>query len=430
MLDAVHSPPLPNVRWNFVLNVLDGAFFSLGLSFASATTVLPVFVQRLGGSDVAVGLIPVVWAVGLNLPQLLIANHAQQVHSKKRLLLTTALLQRLPWLLLAAGTFLFVGEASPALGLGLFFTAFALAAVGGSLNMPVWFDLVAKVTPVRMRGRLFAVRAVVGAVLGILGGLGVTWVLDAVAYPMNFALLFALGFAAMMVSYVALVLLREGERVVPRRRIEYGLFLRLLPRILRRNRNYRNFLIGDALFVTASVAGAFFTVDALARFGLPESYAGRFTIVMAAASVVAGPLFGVLGDRYGHRLNLFLGAVATVLASVFALIAPSAEVYLLVFVLSAVVLVLRSISRLPIVAELCDEADRPTYVALSNVLTAPFALAGVLAGWVAGRFGYDAVFIGTAVVGAVAAYWMLERVREPRDGPLHPPSILQTARHA
>jgi MFS family permease len=422
--EAAPSATIPNVRWNFTLNVLDGAFYSFGLSFASAATVLPVFVQRLGGSDVAVGMIPVVWALGLNLPQLLIANHAQQVRSKKRLLLTTALIQRLPWLLLAVGTLLFVRGASPSFGLALFFTAFALAAVGGSLNMPVWFDFVAKVTPVRMRGRLFAVRAVVGSVLGIVGGLGVTWVLGAVAYPLNFGLLFAMAFAAMMVSYVALVLLREGERVVPHRRVEYGLFLRLLPRILRHNQNYRNFLVGDALLVTAGVASAFFTVDALARFGLPESHAGRFTIVMAAASVVAGPLFGYLGDRYGHRLNLFLGAVTTVLTSLLALFAPSAAVYTLVFVLAACTLVLRSISRLPIVAELCVEAERPTYVALSNVLTAPFALAGVLAGWAAGRFGYDVVFVGTAAVGAVAAYWMLERVREPRAEPVPPPSFL------
>ena len=292
--------------------------------------------------------------------------------------------------------------------------------------MPVWFDFVAKVTPVRMRGRLFAVRAVVGSLLGIVGGLVVTRVLDAVAYPLNFVLLFGLAFAAMMMSYGALTLLKEGERAVPRRRIEYGLFLRLLPRILRRQRNYRNFLIGDALFVMASVSSAFFTVDALAQFGLPESYAGRFTIVMAAASVVASPLFGYLGDHRGHRLNLVLGAAMAAMASVLALVAPSVEVYLLVFVLSAFTLILRSISRLPIVAELCDEADRPTYVALSNALTAPFALAGVAAGWVAGRFGYDAVFAGTAVLGAVAAYWMLEHVREPREDAARPPSILHT----
>ncbi len=426
MADAAPSATVPHVRWNFTLNVLDGALFSFGLSFASAATVLPVFVQRLGGSDVAVGLIPVVWAVGLNLPQLLIANYAQQVASKKRLLLVTSLVQRLPWLLLAAGTVLVVrGGASPA-GLALFFTAFALAAVGGSINMPVWFDFVAKVTPVRMRGRLFAVRAVVGSLLGIVGGLGVTWVLDAVAYPFNFALLFGLAFVAMMASYGTLTLLREGERDVPRRRIEYGLFLRLLPRILRRNRNYRNFLIGDALFVVASVSSAFFTVDAIAQFGLPESVAGRFTVVMASASVVASPLFGYLGDRHGHRLNLVLGAGMAAMASVLALVAQSAEVYLIVFALSAFTVVLRSISRLPIVAELCAEADRPTYVALSNALTAPFALAGVAAGWVAGRFGYDAVFAGTAAVGAVAAYWMLEYVREPRDADARPPSILHT----
>lgn len=426
MADPVQSVTVPHVRWNFNLNVLDGAFFSFGLSFASAATVLPVFVQRLGGSTVAVGLIPVVWAVGLNLPQLLIANHAQQVSSKKRLLLVTAMIQRLPWLLLAVGTLLVVDGVHSTVGLVVFFVAFGLAAVGGSLNMPVWFDFVAKVTPVRMRGRLFAVRTIVGSLFGIVGGLGVAWVLDAVVYPLNFALLFGLAFVAMIVSYGALMLLKEGERDVPRRRIEYGVFLRLLPRILRRQRNYRNFLIGDALFVMSSVSSAFFTVDAIAQFGLPESYAGRFTIVMAAASVVASPLFGYLGDHRGHRLNLVLGAALAAMASALALVAPSAEVYMLAFVLSAFTLVLRSISRLPIVAELCAEEDRPTYVALSNVLTAPFALAGVAAGWVAGRFGYDAVFAGTAVVGALAAYWMLEYVREPRGDTPRPPSILPT----
>jgi hypothetical protein len=47
------------VRRNFVLNVCDGAFFIFGLSFASRTSVLPLFVKRIGGDNLAVGLIPV-----------------------------------------------------------------------------------------------------------------------------------------------------------------------------------------------------------------------------------------------------------------------------------------------------------------------------------------------------------------------------------
>ena len=41
-----------------------GAIFSLAMSFVSLQTVLPVFVKKIGGSNVAVGLIPVLWASG------------------------------------------------------------------------------------------------------------------------------------------------------------------------------------------------------------------------------------------------------------------------------------------------------------------------------------------------------------------------------
>ena len=405
----------PDVRWNFALNVLDGALFSFGLGFASVATVLPVFVQRLGGGALAIGLIPVVWAVGMSLPQVLVANRVQQVAHRKGLLLGTALVQRLPWLLLAVGTWWWVDGAGADVGLALFFGAFALAALGGSLSVPVWFDVVAAVTPERVRGRLFAVRTVVGSVLAVGAGWAAALVLDRVPYPQSFAVLFGLAFVAMMGSWAALALLHVERRAIPRRRVALGLFLRRLPRLLRRQRNYRNVLVGDALVVTASVASAFFAVDAIARFGLPLSAAGLFTVVAAGASVVAAPVLGHLGDRWGHRRGLVLGAAAAALAPALALVAPSAGVYLVVFALSAVSLVARSVSRLPILAELSAEADRPTYVALGNALTAPFALAGVAAGWVASRYGYDAVFAGTAAVGAVAAYWMLEHVREPRD---------------
>ncbi|MCB0152903.1 MAG: hypothetical protein KDE01_35265, partial [Caldilineaceae bacterium] len=34
-------------RWNFTMNLLDGAFFWFSLSFISATTILPLFISKL-----------------------------------------------------------------------------------------------------------------------------------------------------------------------------------------------------------------------------------------------------------------------------------------------------------------------------------------------------------------------------------------------
>jgi MFS family permease len=407
---------IPHVGHNFTINVLDGAIFAFGMNLASRTTVLPIFVQKLGGSNVAIGMLPVLWVIGFNMPQLFIANHARQVRSKKRLVLQTGLVQRLPWLVLATLTVGVIWHVPPVWGLTLFFTLFAAAAVGGSLNLPGWFDLVAKLTPVRMRGRLFALRAVLGGILGMLAGHVVGTVLDGPDAAQGFAMLFGLAFAATMVSYGLLTRIKEEAPPLPPRRIDYRVFLRQLPRILKKDRNYRNFLVGDTLLISALMAEAFFAVYALQRFALTDAAIGTFIMVLTASAAVGSLIFGYLADRYGHRINLVIAAGATFLACMAALFAPTPELYLIVFVGSSFAMGLPAISRLPIIAELCTEEDRPTYVALTNAITAPFALTGLLAGLIADRLGYEPLFVVTAFVAFAAMVWILTMVREPRNG--------------
>lgn len=406
--------PPPIVRRNFILNVFDGAVFAFGLAFAARTTVLPVFVKNIGGGSIAISLIPVLWVLGFNLPQIAIANYTGRVSPKKPLLLKTALLQRMPWLILAVATFTWMEALSAAVALPLFFVLFALAAVGGSVNLPVWFDIVSKVTPVRMRGRMFALRAVAGGVLGILAGWIVERVLATWSFPDNFGLLFGLAFGAMMISYVFLVLLVEGDRDIPKERVPYRAYLMSLPAILRREVNFRNFLIGESLLIAATMVEAFFVVDAIESLSLPERYAGLFTIVLMSSMVVGTLLFGYLADQWGHRMNLVLSSGWMMVACAAALLAESVLVYSIAFVAAALTLGLRTISRLPIIAELCREEDRPTFVALSNVLTAPFVLAGVAGGWMANVYGYDVVFVGAGLLSLAACIWFGAMVEEPR----------------
>lgn len=402
------------VRRNFVLNVVDGAVFTFGLGFASRSTVLPVFVKNIGGDSIAISLIPVLWILGFNLPQIVIANYTGRISPKKPLLLKTGLAQRLPWLLMAIVTFTLIDRLSPAIALPLFFILLTLAAAGGSLNLPVWFDIVSKITPVRMRGRMFALRTVLGGMLGILAGWIVERVLATWGFPDAFGLLFVLAFGAIMISYIFITLLEEGDRPLPKKRVRYRTYLRSLPAILRRETNFRNFLIGESLLVAATMVEAFFAVDAIESLNLPVSYAGRFTIVVMASMIVGTLVFGYIADRWGHRINLVLAAAWMVVGCAAALLAQSVEVYYMAFAASALTLGLRTISRLPIVAELCREDDRPTFVALTNVVTAPFVLAGIAGGYLANVHGYDAVFISAGLISLAACLWFGLVVKEPR----------------
>jgi MFS family permease len=406
-------------RWNFFANVMDGTFFAFGLSFVSQQAILPVIVKNIGGGNIAVGLIPVVWTLGFNFPQMLIVPLARRTLGKKPLFLKTALIQRFPWLLLMLASYFVFDQVPADLGLLVFFLLFGLAAVGGSLNLPVWFDLIAKLTPVKQRGRLFGIRSIMGALLGIAGGTIAGEVLGRLTAPLSYTVLFGLALSALMTSYLFLLTLREpavvsvsSEQPAPHR-----------PRameILRSNRNLRRFLVADALQVSSTMGIAFFAVHALSRFSLDDASAGTFTAIMMGSMIAGSLLFGPLADRYGHKLNLLVAALATLVSAVMALISPTPLVYSTVFVGVALSTGLVNISRLPLIAELAGETDRSAVIAVSNMCTSPFVFWGVLGGVIADAAGYEWVFVLAAVFALAALLWLALRVTEPRQAPVYP----------
>ena len=403
------------LRQNLVSNIVDGAMYAFGIGFVSLQTVVPVMVKHISDSNFAVGLVPVLWTAGFNFPQIFIANHAERFPFKMRLFLQTAFLQRVPWLLLALSSFFLLGRLSSSAGTVLFLSLYTLAAVTGSLCFPIWFDLIAKLTPVELRGRLFAARNLLGGVLGILAGVVVEVVLAEIEYPVSYGVLFIIAFLFMGVSFWALTRLREETPSAVPEEINILAYYRNLPRILKGQKNFRNFLISDALLIAATMAGAFYAVHAIDKFSLNDASAGTFTIAIMCSTIVGNMFFGYIADHYGHKVNLVLSAASTALSCFMALLAPSQVLYLIVFMGMAFQIGLSGISRLSIVAELCSEEERPTYVALTNLVTSPFVLFGLIAGGIASRFGYDAVFLIAGLLAVGSALWMAFRVEEPRN---------------
>ena len=389
--------------------------YAFGIAFVSLQTVVPVMVKHISDSNVAVGLVPVLWTAGFNFPQIFIANRAERFPFKMRLFLQTAFLQRIPWIMLALLSFFLLGQLSSSAGVLLFFVLFTLAAVTGSLCFPIWFDLIAKLTPVDLRGRLFAARNLLGGVLGVFAGWVVEEVLAGIDYPSSYGVLFSIGSIFMAVSYWSLTRLKEEAPSAVSGEIHILEYYRNLPRILRGQKNFRNFLISDALLIAATMAGAFYAVHAIEKFSLSDASAGSFTMVMMCSMIVGNMFFGYIADHYGHKVNLVLSAASTAVSCFMALLAPSQGIYMIVFVGMAFQIGLSGISRLSIVAELCSEEERPTYVALTNLVTSPFVLFGLIAGGIASRFGYDAVFFLAGLLALASALWMAFRVEEPRD---------------
>jgi MFS family permease len=427
------------MRWNFLVLGADIAFFSLGLSISSAYAVLPLFVHHLTSSNVVVALIPAVRALGQFGPQLFVAPLTERRERALPLILRLTILERVPYLLLAVGTLLLVGR-SAGLLLVLFFVMLFLALAGSGLCSPPWLDMIARSIPGGWIGRFFGLWTGIGGLLGIGGAAVAAAILARVAWPLNFAICFALTFVTFIVSYVLLALGREPVRELPQapepsrrgQAAARGHAVRALPRgarwrremreqiraiwgLLREDGGLRRLIAGNALAAVATMAGALFAVAALRRGGLTDAEVGVESTILFVGSTAGYFLWGAIGDRYGHRTVLVWGAVCAAASALLALWAHGFAIYALVFLLLGLNLAAVTLAGFTFITEFGPVERRPTYIALSSVAYAPFAVgAPIVGGWLADAWGYAPVFALSALAGAAAVVVYQWLVPDPR----------------
>ncbi len=404
------------LRSNIRAHILDGSLFLFAMSFISVNTILPVFIQQIGGGAIAIGSVPVIWTIGLNLPQAILIRFTHPVGQIQPAVLRYGLLHRSSFLVIGIVTLAVVGRIPATLSVPLLLTLIFLAAVTGSLGVPPWFHLFSKTTPVDLRGKLLAFRQLCGSSLGILGGFIVTAILSILSFPLNFASLFVLAFLLMMCSFYYLTVLAEPESEPVKQTPERsGSIVNRARVIFERDKIFRNFLLADAFTLMSMTASSFYAVYAIQEFNLIPSFAGTFTVIVMASMAAGNIVFGFLPDAFGHKWNLMLLAGASAAASLVAATAGNVLVYGLAFFFMAWTLSIQGISRLSFVAELCSESDRPVYIALLNSMTAPTVAVGIFFGWVAREYGFPLMFGLSFTFGLLAVLWLYFAVPDPRS---------------
>jgi len=89
-------------------------------------------------------------------------------------------------------------------------------------------------------------------------------------------------------------------------------------------------------------------------------------------------------------------------------------VFVLAFILSAIANKGYWLGYMNYLLEISPEDRRPSYQAFMGVLSAPFTLAPLLAGWLAEHVSFQATFASGVLFGA-GVYALLMRLREPRE---------------
>jgi MFS family permease len=411
---AVSSFVAKHLRHNLVMLASDYGFFGLGMTFASLATIAPAFAERLGASNLVIGMIPAVVTVGYALPPLFTANLTERMPRNLRFLLTWTTLERLPYLLLALGAY-FLALESPGLTLALLLVCLALVSgVGGALT-PAWLALISKVVPTSYRGRLFAFGSSLSALLGLGGSALVGYFLSAYPFPLGYTLAFGTGFLCLVISFVFLAFVREPAVAVTRPHLGFREYVGRMPEVLSRNRSFTWYLVCRMLGYLGQMSGGFYTVYALRILGATELDVALFTFIFLAGQLIANIIFGYVADHVGHKPVLVAGAIAMAASSLVAMGSQGVQGIYVVFVCYAVWIASTTVSAMVFSLEFAPPDEVPTYTGLASTLVAPAAfIAPLIGGLIADASGYPAVFAVACLAALVNAAVLLLGVRDPR----------------
>ncbi len=411
-----------NYRWNFSVNLMDVASFWFGLSFISSTTIVPLYISKLTDSTIAIGLVAVIAQSAWFLPQVFTSNFVEGLPRKKPMVVNLGfILERLPmWLVVISAV---VAAWNPTLALLIFLTSYAWHGFGAGVVATSWQDLIARCFPVERRGRFMGTSFFIGAMTGAAAAGFSARLLADFPFPMNFVYSFSIAAACITLSWGFLSLTREPVEAVVAPEQSTRQFWTDLPRIVRRDDNFRHFLIARLLLALAGMGTGFVTVAAIRRWQVPDSTVGGFTAAYLFGQMAGNLLFGFLADRRGHKISLELGTLCSFLAFVLAWLAPGPEWYFVVFFLSGIVTAATLVAGILVVMEFSSPEKRPTYTGLANTGVGVASIIGPLLGaWLA-FLDYNWLFAASAALSLLSVIILHWRVKEPRFRPeIKPPS--------
>ncbi len=418
--------PLPQrvQRRNFTLGVLNGMFFTLVTAFVSPTLVLALFVSKLGGSNLLVGLLPAIATGGYLLPQLFVAARMQAMPKVMPWYGWPGLVRCVSYALLVVATLLLGGAASNyGLLLLLFFLLYTVYSFTAGLGGVPWIVMVGKVVPPRRRGLFFGLRNFGGSILALLAS-GLIKVLldgqDGLAFPINFVIIFAITTILVMLGIGTWVAVKEPAQRAVTKAMSVMEMIRRGPRNLRADRSYRFFLIARILLALATIADPFYIVYASKQLNAPDSVAGLYAAALTVASIIGNLIWSPLADYAGNRRMMLLTGIAVTAVPAMAVIIPllaaagwlgwvvnipgvsafggsyasAASVpFALVFMFSGFAVSAAGIINTNVLLNIAPPERRSEYIGYLNTLLGIITFIPVIGGLLVDWFGFVPVFI-------------------------------------
>jgi len=404
-----------NYRWNLGMHLLYGLLGTTGWRLITAPTFVPDYMFRLGGSNLAVGVL--LFAGGLARFLSPLAGAAAVAHRP--------LVKRTAVVVGSGMRFQVLGMALAALLLppGANFAAFFILYCGfnvlNGLQAVVYGLLMAKVIPLARRGRFLGLRDFAGGTTAALVAWVAADVLRNLRFPASYGVTYLIAFAFTSLGLLCFAAIREPRSPVVDEPRSFRDTLRAVPTLLRADRAFAAYCAARGLGALALMAAPFFIIAAGHWLPNDPSNIGHLSVAYFLANTTANLLWGQLADRAGFR-TVFVTAIGVWLAAlVYALTAPATfAAVTALFVLVGCGQGGIQMASINMVYEFGDDTRLGMRIAVVNALGELMAaVAPLLGGAIADHWSYAALYevaMGCSILAAVVM-WTRARRAVPRS---------------
>lgn len=400
-----------------------------GILNSIATTFTSVFAIRLGASNTLVGLLS-------SLPGLIsifwLIPSARIIETQRRLvpaILVSGFLHRLAYFLVALMPFFLPNYRAEAL-----VCLIVLSTIPAGTANTVFTSMMAEVVALSDRARVVSVRHILFSATGMVTVLAAGKLLDLIAFPLNYQIIFGLGFAASLVSlYHVSRIQAPAKPVVPRPGILEQFSPQRISGAVRNILAYKDFtrftlstfMFNWGLYLPI----ALYPIYRVRVLGISDTWIGLISMVESGATVVFYYLWGKIAGKYGNRILIIAGSMGLVFFPILTALSTRPEPLVLVAVVAGAFGPALTLGTYNALLEVCPEERRASYIAIFNTLVNVNAFFGPLLGTVLAT----AIGIRQALLlaGLVRFCGALTYVRLPfRETAVMAPQPAGTTRHA
>lgn len=400
---------------NYKFFFADSVIFVNAMAFISIGTIIPYFLNALGASTFQISLASALVAIGTFISQPIFSKMALGLTYKVKTFTRILYLQRFIFLGYIVSIPILAGK-NPQLTIILFLVAWGVFNFFvGSYNT-FFMSIFSKSIPDNVRGRLLGYSGATANIIALGTAYLIGVLLKDIPFPYNCTVLFGFGILLLFLDVVDLSMIKEPPDEIQKvKQLSYLQYIREIPGILKGNKVYASMVAGYAFFVIANISLTYYALYAVRVFDAPAENMAVFTAISVAVGTIGNIVYGVLSDKYNHRLVLQIASFSAILAAVVVLGIGNVYAVYIAFALSTLCSCGYQLSCNVLIMQNCPQQHLPTYISINVMVTLVISsLVTLASGFIIDNLSFQAVFAmtGAAALGAFLVFMFLFRKYE------------------